>query len=59
MSKGKKKEPIVSKFVRDAIFTAIAGMIIEPTLKGLKIEITPYLQWIWWAMFAFLMLTGS
>jgi hypothetical protein len=53
--KKKKEERFIPSFVRDVLVTIAAGIIIEPTLKALDIDITPYrLQWIWTAMIAFL-----
>lgn len=53
---GEEKERFLPKFLRDAILTIIGGLVIEPTLQRIHLDVGPYLRQIWFGIFAFLTL---
>jgi hypothetical protein len=57
MAEEKKERPIVG-FLRDAAFAVIGGIVIEPTLARLRIDISHYLPQVWLIIFGFVTVDG-
>ncbi len=44
------EERAVTKFARDAILTILGGLVLEPTLQKIHIDVSPYLREIWFGI---------
>jgi hypothetical protein len=54
-----KKENMVRGFLRDAALAIIGGLVIEPTLARLRIDISNYLPQTWLGILGFVMVDGA
>jgi len=50
------EEKPTSKFIRDAILAVLGGFLIDPTLKALHLDVSPYLRHVWYGIAVFLTL---
>lgn len=50
------EERFSGKLIRDTIVAVLGGIVIEPTLRKLNFDVSPYLRHIWFGIFLFLVL---
>ena len=52
------REKVLFKFLRDAVLTIVGGVVIEPTLRRLSFDVSPYVEQIWFCVFCFITIDG-